>query len=151
MDVHSVEFYTLAFVAAMAVAALLLRTRNKGIPSTYIVQLLTSDGGEDDEDLLRLERQPNGRVRLCRTGLSLGPDETVNLVFTINDDHCTIVEKKGVKRRGSRGVPVSGEVTVKYLRPIKYHMRFDSQVTSTWATFTYDAGSAEAKEVKLTF
>ena len=52
-----------------------------------------------------------------------------------------------------RAAPSStqSEVTVKCLRPIKYHMRFDSQVTSTWATFTYDAASQEPKEVKLSF
>ena len=151
MDVTSVEFYTLAFVVAMALVALLIGKRDKGTPSTHIEQLLTTAGSEDDEDTLRLERQHGGRVRLTRTGLSLGPEETVNLVFTISDDHCTIVEKKGIKRRGSRGEPVSGEVTVKCLRLIKYHMRFDSQVTSTWATFTYDAASHEPKEVKLSF
>lgn len=151
IDVTSVEFYTLAFVVAMALVALLIGKRDKGTPSTHIVQLLTTTGGEDDEDTLRLERQQGGRVRLTRTGLSLGTEETVNLVFTISDDHCTIVEKKGIKRRGSKGEPVSGEVTVKCLRPIKYHMRFDSQVTSTWATFTYDAASQEPKEVKLSF
>ena len=108
MDVTSVEFYTLAFVVAMALVALLIGKRDKGTPSTHIVQLLTAAGSEDDEDTLRLERQQGGRVRLTRTGLSLGPEETVNLVFTISDDHCTIVEKKGIKRRGSRGEPVSG-------------------------------------------
>lgn len=151
MDVTSVEFYTLAFVVAMALVALLIGKRDKGTPSTHIVQLLTTPDSEDSEDMLLLEREPGGRVRLCRTGLYLGPEETVNLVFTISDDHCSIVEKKGIKRRGSIGEPVSGEVTVKCLRPIKYHMRFDSQVTSTWATFTYDATSEQAKEVKLSF
>ncbi len=151
MDINSIEFYTIAFVVAMALVALLMGRTEKHPPSTYIVQLLTSPAeGDDVEDTVCLEALDNGRVRISRTGLSIGPEETVNLVFTIQDDHCSIVEKKGVRRRGSVGVAVNGEVTVKCLRPgEKYRMRYESQVTSTWATFTYDTSSPQPKVVNL--
>ncbi|MBR2569064.1 MAG: ACP S-malonyltransferase, partial [Paenibacillus sp.] len=45
-------------------------------------------------------------------------------------------EKKGIKRRGAVGDPARGEVTVKFLRPLKYRIRYESQLTSAWATFT---------------
>ena len=61
------------------------------------------------------------------------------------------LEKKGVKRRGSVGEPVKGEVTVKFLRPMKYHIRYESQVTSRWATFTYDASSPDVEQVTLNY
>ena len=150
MDINSVEFYTIAFVVAMALVALLMGRTEKKPPSTYIFQLLTTPTDSDDEDLLCVEALDGGRVRLSRTGLSIGPEETVNLVFTISNDKCSIVEKKGVRRRRSVDEPVTGEVTVKCLRPgCRYRIRYESQVTSTWATFTFDTSSPDPKVVKL--
>ncbi len=150
MDINSVEFYTLAFVVAMALVALLMGRTEKHPPSTHIVQLALSPVEGEEADLLRIEALDHGRVHFSRSGLSVGADETVNLVFTIQEDHCSIVEKKGVRRRGSSGLPVHGEVTVKCLRPgVKYKMRYESQLTSTWASFTYDTSSPEAKVVEL--
>ena len=152
MDFNSPEFYTLAFVIAMALVALLMGKREKSPGSTHIVQLATTlDGNDDDDDVVTLQHVGNGRVLIKRTGFTLAPEETVNLVFTIHDDECLVVEKKGIKRRGSVGDPARGEVTVKFLRPLKYRIRYESQLTSAWASFTYDAASAELKEVTLKF
>lgn len=152
MDLNSPEFYTIAFVVAMALVALLMGHRDKGPASTHIVPLVTASavGDEDgDDDTLRLHHVGGGRVLITREGLMLAPEETVNLVFTIRDAECSIVEKKGVKRRHAVGEPVKGEVTVKFLRPMKYHIRYESQVTSRWASFTYDASSTDEKLVSL--
>ena len=152
MDITSVEFYTLAFVLAMALIALLIGRNEKSLPSTYIVQLPTAPDEEGKEDVLSIEVVEDGKVRFSRTGLTLGPEETINLVFTIRDDHCSIVEKKGRKRRGATGVPVTGEVTVKCLRSgIKYWMRYESQVTSKWASFTFDTTSPQPKNIELRY
>lgn len=150
MDINSIEFYTIAFVVAMALVALLMGRTEKKPPSTYIFQLLTIPADSDDEDMLCIEALDGGRVRLSRTGLSIGPEETVNLIFTISDDKCSIVEKKGVRRRRSVDESVTGEVTVRCLRPgCRYRIRYESQVTSTWATFTFDTSSPVPKNVKL--
>ena len=150
MDINSVEFYTLAFVVAMALVALLMGRTEKEPPSTYIVQLATTIADTVGDDMVCMEPVDGGRVRISRTGLSVGAEETVNLVFTIRENQCTIVEKKGVRRRGAEPVPVTGEVTVKWLRPgNKYRVRYESQVTSTWATFTLDTASATPKRVPL--
>ena len=150
MDINSVEFYTLAFVVAMALVALLMGRTEKEPPSTYIVQLATTIADTVGDDMVCMEPVDGGRVRISRTGLSVGAEETVNLVFTIRENQCTIVEKKGVRRRGAEPVPVTGEVTVKWLRPgNKYRVRYESQVTSTWATFTLDTTSATPKRVPL--
>lgn len=152
MDLNSPEFYTLAFVVAMALVALLMGHREKGPASTHIVQLSTTPAEEEaDDDTLRMSRVDGGRVLISREGLMLGDEETINLVFTIRDDECTILEKKGIKRRGVIGVPCKGEVAVKCLRPMKYHIRYESQVTSRWATFTYDASSPDEKQVTLNY
>ena len=150
MDLNSPEFYTIAFVVAMALIALLMGRREKGPASTHIVQLAIMPANDEaDEDTLSLQRTSGGRVLISRYGLMLAEEETVNLVFTICDEECTIVEKKGVKRRGADLVPVKGEVSVKCLRPIKYRIRYESQVTSRWATFTFDASSTDEKQVTL--
>lgn len=151
IDINSVEFYTIAFVVAMALVALLMGRSEKQPASTHIFQLLTAPAtGEDAENLLCIEPLDGGRVRLSRTGLSIGQEETVNLVFTIRGDQCSIVEKKGIKRRRAQGEPVTGEVTVKCLRPgARYRMRYESQLTSAWATFTLDTTSATPRVVKL--
>ena len=140
MDINSVEFYTIAFVVAMALVGLLMGRTEKRPPSTHIVQLATTPATdvEDDEDGVCLEALDNGRVRFTRSGLS------------IQEDRCSIVEKKGIRRRRSLGEPIRGEVTVKCLRPgVKYRMRYESQVTSAWATFAYDTSSPDPKVVKL--
>ena len=155
MDLNSPEFYTLAFVVAMALVAMLMGTRDKGQASTHIFQMVTSPVEGDDEsiddDKLQMRNEGNGKVLIYRQGMTLGDEETINLVFTIRDDECNILEKKGVKRRGVVGTPVQGQVTVKCLRPIKYRVRYESQVTSRWASFTFDAASTQEKQVSLNY
>ena len=151
MDITSPEFYTIAFVVAMALVALLMGRTEKKPPSTYIMQLLTAPDEEEREDAVRVEVLDDGKVHIERTGFTLGLDETVNLVFTIRDDECTVVEKKGRKRRGAMGDNMKGEVSVKCFRPMKYRVRYESQLTSTWATFSFDAASPAVKRVALNY
>ena len=152
MDLNSPEFYTIAFVVAMALIALLLGHREKQPPSTHIVQLTTVPDDSDADDVLCMEPMDGGRVHLARTGLTLGEEETINLVITIQEDHCTIIEKKGIKRRRAVGEPVSGEATLKCLRPgLKYRIRYESQITSAWASFNYDTTSATPVTVSLKY
>ncbi len=151
MEITSPEFYTIAFVVAMALVALLMGRSEKKTPSTYIVQLLTTPDDEDHEDEVRFEPLAGNKLRIVRTGFTLLPEETVNLVITMRDDECSIVEKKGVKRRGPMGDNMRGEVTVKCFRPIKYSVRYESQLTSTWATFSFDAASSAVKRVVLNY
>jgi hypothetical protein len=94
MDINSVEFYTIAFVVAMALIALLVGRTEKKPPSTYIIQLDTIEADGEEADRVRLEAIDDGRVRISRQGLMLNPGETINLVFTIRDEQCHIVEKK---------------------------------------------------------
>ena len=152
MDLNSPEFYTIAFVVFMALIALLMGRTEKKPPSTYIVQLETTAAESDGEDTVSMESADGGRVLLRRSGITLADEETVNLVITIQEDHCTIVEKKGVKRRRAVAEPVAGEAVLKCLRSgCKYKVRYESQLTSTWAMFTFDTSSPEVKRVELNF
>ena len=152
MDLNSPEFYTIAFVVAMALVALLMGKREKQPPSTYIVQLTTTPAESDAEDTLRIDPMEGGRIRLTRAGLAIGDEETVNLVITIQEEHCTIIEKKGAKHRGAVQKPVTGEASLKCLKPgTKYKMRYESQLTSAWTTFTLDTASPSATQVTLRY
>lgn len=167
IDLNSPEFYTIAFVVTMALLVLFFGHREKQPPSTYIVQLNTSPVEQEgtseqsesstsgnnaisqslaveaeSEDVLIMEPIGGGHVQVHRTGLALGDEETVNLVITVQEDQCTIIEKKGIKRRRAVPQAVTGEATLKCLRPgTKYRVRYESQLTSAWASFTLDTAS----------
>ncbi len=152
MDITSVEFYTLAFVVAMALVALLVGRTEARPPSTYIVPLATSAAdGDDVPDTVSL--QPSGETFvLKRTGINVAPEDTVHLVINIKGDSCSIVEKKGRKSKGSIRETMNGEAVIKCLRPnTKYRMRYESQLNSTWATFSLDTSSSSGRTVKLGF
>lgn len=175
ISLNSSEFYTLAFVVVMALVGLIFVRREKQPPSTYIIQLATVPVGEEQSesspggnhpspqcgqsstlgetpDVLCLEPMEGGRIRLARTGLALGVEETINLVITVQEETCSIVEKKGLRRRSAVPVPVTGEAMLGCLRPgTKYRVRYESQVTSTWASFTLDTASPVPIEVPLKY
>ena len=177
IDLNSPEFYTIAFVVAMALLAFFFGHREKRPPSTYILQLATtpvekeettdqSDASQGEshqnsqlladeketEDLLIMEPISGGRIQVLRTGLSLGDEETVNLIITVQEEQCTIIEKKGVKRRRAVPQSITGEATLKCLRPgTKYRIRYESQLTSAWASFTFDTASPIPVKVTLKY
>lgn len=176
IDLNSPEFYTIAFVVAMAMLAFFFGHREKRSPSTYIVQLTTTPvekedatdqsessasdsrqnaqllSDEESEDLLIMEQIGGGRIQVSRTGLALGDEETVNLVITVQEEQCTIIEKKGIKRRRAIPQPVTGEATLKCLRPgTKYRVRYESQLTSAWASFTLDTASPNPINISLKY
>ena len=154
MEINSPEFYALVFAVTMTLLWLFMGQREKGPASTHIVQLGTEpdDNPDGSDDTVSLESVDHGRVRVMRRGFSIGSDETVNLVITVRGQECSIVEKKGVKRRGSVGEPAIGQAVFKGLRPgLKYRVRYESQLTSTWATFTFDTTSPAALTVPLKY
>ncbi len=176
IDLNSPEFYTIAFVVAMAMLAFFFGHREKRPPSTYIVQLFTTPvekeettdqsesstsdshqntqllSEEESEDLLIMEPLGGGSIQVSRSGLSLGDEETVNLVITVQEEQCTIIEKKGIKRRRAIPQPVTGEATLKCLRlGTKYRVRYESQLTSAWASFTLDTASPIPINISLKY
>ena len=153
MDITSVEFYTLAFVVAMALVALLIGKKEKQPPSTYIVQLTTTEPADQGTDIDTVILQPSGdAVLLKRTGIEVSPEDSVNLVITIQQDYCTIVEKRGRKSKGRARQTMDGEAVLKCLRPYrKYRIRYESQLNSTWAKFTLDTSSSTPCAQRLNF
>lgn len=149
---NSPEFFTLAFVVVMSLVALVFGRREKQPPSTYIVQLDTTPADGDADNVLTMEPLDGGRTLVRRTGLAIGAEESINLVITVQEEQCTIIEKKGLKRRRAVAEPVVGEAVLQCLRPgTRYRIRYESQLTSTWATFALDTANPHPSHVSLKF
>jgi len=152
MDINSVEFYTLAFVVAMALVGWLVGRRERRQPSTFIVPLdVQADDAGGHGDGLGLQVHADGSVVVVRGGLMLADGETVHLVINVADGRCDIVEKKGIKRRGvPRLMQGSARVVCLPARE-QWQVRYDSEVTSRWATFRLDNTHPGTLEVDMRY
>lgn len=147
MDIHSIEFYVLAFMVAVALVALLLGQRKQMPAVTRIVELPLGEPGDmvpiNDAapvkpSTLRLTARSGGMVTIERTAIPLHDGETVNLIATIIDDKITIQEKKGmVAAFGSREQYYDGSVDVDFFPFEKVYVRYESQVNGQWSKFSF--------------
>ena len=136
IDIHSVEFYVIAFVVAMALVTLLVGQRSRGEATTNIDTFDLIPSMADEAGLLAISSEDTDRVAITRTGLPIFEGDTVVLVSTVIDDKWHIEEKRATKGRGAH-VAMDGAVEVSFLRPGRYHVRYDSEVTGQWCTFTH--------------
>lgn len=135
MDVHSVEFYVIAFVVAMALFTLLMGRRERGPATTAIEEFTISPSADDAPGFLELTSVDLNRVAVRRTGIPLTPDDEAFVVATRIDDKWQLVEKRTTRMRGiTANFDAAAEFT---LPPGRYHVRYDSEITGQWVTFTY--------------
>lgn len=149
IDIHSVEFYVIAFVVAMALVTLLIGQRSRGKATTNIDQLNLTPSTTDEAGQLTITSEDTDRVTIGRTGLPLFEGDTVILVSTVIDDKWHIEEKRATKGRGPN-VAMDGAVEVSFLRPERYHVRYDSEITGQWCTFkhTHHPGNTSRAQLK---
>lgn len=136
IDIHSVEFYVIAFVVAMALVTLLIGQRTRGEATTNIDQLELTPSLTERAGNLAICSEDTDRVTITRAGLPLFEGDTVILVSTIIDDKWHIEEKRATKGRGPN-IEMDGAVTINFLRPGRYHVRYDSEITGQWCTFKH--------------
>ena len=136
MDVHSVEFYVIAFVVAIALFTLLMGQREHGPATTAIEQFSLTDPDEVMPDgLITIASTGLDRVRITRTRLPLTDGESAFIVATLIDSKWRLVEKRTTK---SRAETTDFDATAEFnLPPGRYHIRYDSEITGQWVTFTY--------------
>jgi hypothetical protein len=136
MDFNSVEFYVIALVIAFVLLGFLFGQKSKSPASTYFTQfaLIPTEGNSDE---LTFEAQSGGYVEITRSGLMLRPEETANLVFTIFDDKIEIIEKVGIKVSGGEERAFTGTARVKFIPTRKFHLRYESAITTQWCTMTF--------------
>lgn len=136
IDVHSVEFYVIAFVVAMALVTLLVGQRAHGEATTNIDTFNLIARQADEAGLLAITSEDTDHVAITRTGLPITDGDTIVLVSTIVDNKWHIQEKRATRGRGGQ-VEVDGAVELHFLRPGRYHVRYDSEVTGQWCTLTH--------------
>lgn len=136
IDVHSVEFYVIAFVVAMALITLLVGQKHHGEATTNIDTFNLIPSMADEAGLLAIVSEDTDRVAITRTGLPISEGDTIILVSTIIDDKWHIEEKRATKGRGPH-VAMDGSAELAFLKPGRYHVRYDSEVTGQWCTFTH--------------
>lgn len=150
IDVHSVEFYVIAFVVAMALVTLLVGQRTRGEATTNIDTLDLTPSLADEAGLLAITSDSGDTVAITRTGLPIFEGDTVVLVSTIIDDKWHIEEKRATKGRGPH-VIMDGTAQLTFLKPRRYHVRYDSEITGQWVTLTYTHRPGSTTHTRLKY
>lgn len=136
IDVHSVEFYVIAFVVAMAMVTLLMGQRDHGEATTNIDTMNLIATQAQEEGVVAITSEDTDLVAITRTALPVMEDDTVIIVSTVIDDKWHIIEKKATKGRGAH-IMTDAAVEISFLRTGRYHVRYDSEITGQWCTFTH--------------
>lgn len=147
IDIHSVEFYVVAFGIAIALVALIFGQRERGPATSRIVQL-ELEPGEGDATLSVTMIDP-GLMAINRTGLHIDEGDTVNLVATIIDDKVHIAEKWGVKSGSGITTTFSGTARLPLKGKARWHVRYDSEVTGQWCLLSVK--STEGAQAQTVF
>lgn len=134
--IHSVEFYVILAVIAALIVAFAARPAQKG---AVIERLLAGDltfTGEPAEPAVRISCADDGTVCITRRGVQICPDGAVSLAVEIFTADIRIKERI---THGTEGAPqyVEARFTLKSLRPGKYHVKYTSDQTSTFAAFPF--------------
>ncbi|MBO5540502.1 MAG: hypothetical protein J5980_06105, partial [Muribaculaceae bacterium] len=103
----------------------------------------------DEAGRLDISSDSGDTVSITRTGLPIFEGDTIILVSTVIDDKWHIEEKRATKGRGAH-VAMDGSAQLTFLKPGRYHVRYDSEVTGQWVTFTHThrPGSTTHAELK---
>ena len=155
MDFTSIEFYTIAFVVAMALVGFFMNYKRTAPASTHLAALELEPVQDDvsaTESIIKLDAHDDGSVTLERKGLLLVDGETVNLVATVIDDKITIAEKKGkASAVGGKESLYNGHATLAFFPSgIKVYIRYESSVAGQWSKFSFvnKSGNRVVKELR---
>lgn len=161
MEVNSIEFYSLALLVAIALIGLICGEKPHTPATTDIVQLVLkwlpqsvpADADADVPSTVTLTALPDGQVLLERTGLSLRSGDTAFIVATIVDDKIKIVEKQGMHSTlAVWPAACTASATLGFWREgRKLHVRYESELTGRWGTFTFANVEGRTASVDLKY
>lgn len=143
---HSVEFYVIILlVAALAVGLMAMPSGHGPVETSFSEGFLTFDpaAGEDPAPRLELECLPDGGVKITRHGLpdTLDSAATAALAISRKGFDLTIEERLTPASSPLLASETNRVNTAVYilqgLARERYHMRFNSESTSSFTTVTF--------------
>ena len=147
---YSLEFYTLAIVVAIVIVGLLCRPSNLAPARSYICALKNYYSCDEEKESIKVF--VNGTtLSLVRYGIMLRLEESAHLVCNVNGDKIEIKEKKSETKMSGEERPAECEAELSFLKRGKYAVRYESDITGKWCTFTLIVSDSFTthKELKL--
>lgn len=133
---QTTEFYVIATMAAAAVVAACMRPPSRGEAIERLLAGRLCDVADPDlSPRLTLTCDDSGAVLLTRSGLEgLSEDCAVSVACTLVGDTLTVKER--IVRSNRQSEPVDTALfTLDFLRPGRYHVRYQSGQTGLFAAF----------------
>lgn len=150
MTLGSVEFYVIIFTAAALAVALIALPQNQGpvitsFASGHLEPVINPDATpagvsiSSIESALELRCLPDGTVELRRYGLPpLPPDSIVALAITRKGFDLSIQERITAPHGSEMvGEPMVAVFNIGHLANERYHLKYNSDPTSTFAIITF--------------
>ncbi len=131
----SVEFYVILAVIAAAIVAFAARPGGTGPVQEFLLAGTLSRGSANARPELAIEVRPNGQVRLVRRGVDgITDDGAVSLAVKVKGTD-VMIEERLTPGKGILEPDVSAEFLIKFLKPARYHVKYNSQKTGLFAAF----------------
>lgn len=149
MDFNSIEFYTILLVVAFALLGVFFSPKDKPPVHSHIVAMTLTPLLESAvSECIKLTALEGGLVLLQHNCVPLHEGESVNIVASVAGDVLKLVEKKGVVTSDG-DVLCQAVAAFSFLKPHTYSVRFESEVTGQWCTFSFAATAGNNKVVNL--
>jgi len=140
IDVHSIEFYVLALVVAVALVGLFFGERQTQPAASRIITMDVMQRLADEYPAgeIRLTMSDIGVLTIFHAGVDIAPGQLLNVVVTMAGSKVKVVEKL----TGSATGPAEAAdvcCTVHLQRGVdRYHVRYESPMTGQWCLMTID-------------
>lgn len=141
--IGSVEFYVALAVVAAAIVALCVKPSGRGEARQYLLPgtLCSSaepqaDIGADDAGRIDISCNDDGTVALTRRGLcGMNASGAVSLAITVTGFDVTIEERMAEPREA--GEPTDMALfTLDFMGHERYHVKYNSEATGSFASFS---------------
>lgn len=138
---HTTEFYVILFVVAAAAVAMVARPRSTGPVAEHLVgsRLRRRDEGSDECETpqIKVECGDDGNVRVIRSGLSgITMSGAVSASIEVKGFDILIIERVTPGIAGDEEA-VEAVFTLDFVAPERYHLRYESETTSSAAAMTF--------------
>lgn len=130
---HTTEFYVILFVAAASVVALMVKPKNHMEATEY---LIAGDLEADEDDArVDIDCRDDGTVILSRSGIEgVGQSGAVSVKVEVKGYDVTVYERLTLSTDTET---VTARFVLDFLAHERYYIRYESEATSTSASFSF--------------